>query len=69
MRFVRVVYFHATEVVLLLKLGRNEVFFDINQQKNLWVLHNLPCGTWVRKIFHTGDGIFSADIPSLNGTW
>jgi hypothetical protein len=42
MRFVHVVYSHATEVVLLLKLGGNEVFFDINQQKNLWVLHNLP---------------------------
>jgi hypothetical protein len=27
MRFVRVAYSHATEVVLLLKLGGNEVFF------------------------------------------
>jgi hypothetical protein len=27
MRFIRVVYSHATEVVLLLKLSENEVFF------------------------------------------
>jgi hypothetical protein len=39
-RLVYVAYFHATEVVLLLKLGGNEVFFDINRQKNLWVFHN-----------------------------
>jgi hypothetical protein len=43
------IYFTATEVVLLLKLGRNEVFFDINQRKDLWVLHNLPYGVIVKK--------------------
>jgi hypothetical protein len=39
MRFVYVVYSPATEVVLLLKLGGNEVFFRHKSAENLWVLH------------------------------
>jgi hypothetical protein len=33
-RFVCVMYSTATEVVLLLKLGGNEVFFDITTEKH-----------------------------------
>jgi hypothetical protein len=39
------VYFTATEVVLLLKLGGNEVFFEINQRKNYGF-----CTTYLRAL-------------------
>jgi hypothetical protein len=45
MRLVYVAYFHATEVVLLLKLGGNEVFFDINRQKKFIGFVQPPSGT------------------------
>jgi hypothetical protein len=47
MRLVCVVYFTATEVVLLLKLGGNEVFFRHKSAVEIWVLHNLLCGVFI----------------------